>query len=89
MTVTPTILDGVLVSELDDHGDGTGTRTHYAPDGTVDRTEEIVGLPVLGALDAEIAAARASLLAATTVAQTKARTVVLFDLLTTDPGETP
>ena len=46
MTVTPTILDGVLVSELADNGDGTGTRTHYASDGTVTSTEPVAGLPV-------------------------------------------
>ena len=50
------------------------------------------GPPIPGevVVDADaIAAARTSLLAATTVAQTKARTVALFDLLTTNPGETP
>ena len=43
MTVLPTYFAGVLVSELDDHGDGTGTRTHYAPDGTV-TTETVTDL---------------------------------------------
>lgn len=89
MTATSVILDGTLVSTLVDNGNGTGTRTHYAPDGTVERTEDVDGLPILPVLDAAIAAARASLLAATTVAQTKARTVALFDLLTTNPGDTP
>ena len=43
MTVTPTILDGILVSKLDDYGDGTGVRTHFAPDGTV-TTETVTDL---------------------------------------------
>jgi len=46
VTITPTILDGVLVSDLVDNGDGTGTRTHYAPDGTVTSTEAVTGLPI-------------------------------------------
>ena len=28
-----------------DHGDGTGTRTTYHPDGTVDSVEQLTGLP--------------------------------------------
>lgn len=44
MTVTPTILDGILVSKLDDYGDGTGVRTHFAPDGTVTSTETVTDL---------------------------------------------
>lgn len=31
---------------LDDHGDGTATRTEYASDGTVTATETITGLAV-------------------------------------------
>lgn len=54
---------------------------------TGDDGPPVTGEPVADA-DA-IATARASLLAATTVAQTKARTVALFDLLTTTPGDTP
>ena len=46
MTITPTILDGVVVSELADHGDGTGTRTYFAPDGTVTSTEAVTDLPI-------------------------------------------
>lgn len=37
--------DGRLVSEIIDHGDGTGTRTTYHPDGTVDTVEQLTGLP--------------------------------------------
>ena len=29
-----------------DHGDGTGTRTVYDPDGTVTSVEELTGLPI-------------------------------------------
>mgnify|MGYP006783639195 CR=1 FL=1 len=29
-----------------DNGDGTGTRTTYHPDGTIDTTEQLTGLPV-------------------------------------------
>ena len=29
-----------------DHGDGTGTRTTYRPDGTVDTVEQLTGLPI-------------------------------------------
>lgn len=50
------------------------------------------GPPIPGeaVVDADaIAAARTALLAATTVAQTKARTVALFDLLATNQGDTP
>ena len=28
------------------HGDGTGTRTTYRPDGTVDTVEQLTGLPI-------------------------------------------
>ena len=29
-----------------DNGDGTGTRTTYLPDGTVDTVEQLTGLPI-------------------------------------------
>lgn len=29
-----------------DNGDGTGTRTTYTPDGTVDTVEQLTGLPI-------------------------------------------
>ena len=35
-----------LESEVVDNGDGTGTRTTYHPDGTIDTTEQLTGLPV-------------------------------------------
>lgn len=35
---------GILVEQTIDHGDGTGTRTTYAPDGTI-LTTETVELP--------------------------------------------
>lgn len=39
--------DGVtLVETVDDNGDGTGVRTTYLSDGTVDAVEELTGLPI-------------------------------------------
>lgn len=37
---------GRVVERLTDHGDGTGTRTIYGPDGQVVSTEQVTGLPV-------------------------------------------
>lgn len=36
----------VLLSTTIDNGDGTGTRTTFLPDGTVDVVEELSGLPI-------------------------------------------
>ncbi len=44
--VTSEYFNGVLVAEIIDHGDGTGTRTTYRPDGTVDTVEHLTGLPI-------------------------------------------
>lgn len=33
-------------TETVDNGDGTGTRTTYHPDGTVDTVEQLTGLPI-------------------------------------------
>ena len=44
--VTSEYFNGVLVAEIIDHGDGTGTRTTYSPDGTVDTVEHLTGLPI-------------------------------------------
>lgn len=52
--VTSEYFDGVLVTEIIDHGDGTGTRTTYRPDGTVDTVEQLTGLPIPEAEPAEI-----------------------------------
>jgi hypothetical protein len=38
--------DGVMVAQTIDHGDGTGTRTTFHPDGTVDTVEQLTGLPI-------------------------------------------
>lgn len=38
--------DGILVERTVDNGDGTGTRTTFLPDGTVDVVEELSGLPI-------------------------------------------
>ena len=38
--------DGVLIERTVDHGDGTGARTTFHPDGTVDTVEQLTGLPI-------------------------------------------
>ena len=38
--------DGVLIEQTVDNGDGTGTRTTFHPDGTVDTVEQLTGLPI-------------------------------------------
>lgn len=76
--------NGNVIERLVDNGDGTGTRTTYDAAGEVAAVVELTGLPVVLEVDltAEIAAARASLAAATTVAQVRSRTIALLDLLT-------
>ena len=39
-------VDGNIVERIVDHGDGTGTRTTFHPDGTVDTVEQLTGLPI-------------------------------------------
>lgn len=39
--------DGRLVELVENHNDGTATRTTYGPDGTVTSTETITGLPIV------------------------------------------
>jgi hypothetical protein len=41
-----TFADGRLVEQIIDNGDGTGTRTTYDADGTVDTVEQLTGLPI-------------------------------------------
>ena len=41
-----TFADGRLVEQIIDNGDGTGTRTTFLPDGTVDTVEQLTGLPI-------------------------------------------
>lgn len=80
--------NGNVAERVVDNGDGTGTRTIYDAAGKTIGTEALTGLPVAGPepdLTAEVAAARASLAAATTVAQVRARTLAIIDLITTDP----
>jgi len=73
---------GNVTERLVDNGDGTGTRTTYDAAGTVVTTTELTGLPAVESdLSAEVAAARASLAAATTVAQVRTRTLALIDLI--------
>ena len=38
--------NGNVVERTVDHGDGTGTRTTFHPDGTVDTVEQLTGLPI-------------------------------------------
>ena len=38
--------NGVLIEQTVDNGDGTGTRTRYHADGTVDTVEQLTGLPI-------------------------------------------
>ena len=45
MSNETTFSNGRLVEQTVDHGDGTGTRTTYHPDGTVDTVEQLTGLP--------------------------------------------
>ncbi len=47
-TVRETVEDGNghVISQTVDHGDGTGTRTTFHPDGTVDTVEQLTGLPI-------------------------------------------
>ena len=47
-TVRETVEDGNgrVLSQTVDHGDGTGTRTTYHADGTVDTVEQLTGLPI-------------------------------------------
>lgn len=47
MNVTTLAADGVtIIARTVDNGDGTGTRTTYHPDGTVDTVEQLSGLPI-------------------------------------------
>ena len=39
-------IGGRLAEQIVDNGDGTGTRTTYRPDGTVDTVEQLTGLPI-------------------------------------------
>ena len=39
-------LEGNVVERIVDNGDGTGTRTTFHPDGTVDTVEQLTGLPI-------------------------------------------
>ena len=41
-----TFQNGILVAQTVDNGDGTGTRTTFHPDGTVDTVEQLTGLPI-------------------------------------------
>ena len=43
---TSTFSNGVLIEQTVDHGDGTGTRTTFHPDGNVDTVEQLTGLPI-------------------------------------------
>ena len=38
--------NGNVIEQTVDNGDGTGTRTTFHPDGTVDTVEQLTGLPI-------------------------------------------
>lgn len=38
--------NGNIIEQTVDNGDGTGTRTTFHPDGTVDTVEQLTGLPI-------------------------------------------
>ena len=47
MPTTTSSYDGLTLEwRIVDHGDGTGTRTTFHPDGTVDTVEQLTGLPI-------------------------------------------
>jgi type IV secretory pathway ATPase VirB11/archaellum biosynthesis ATPase len=46
MSSSTTFTDGRLVEQTVDNGDGTGTRTTFHADGTVDTVEQLTGLPI-------------------------------------------
>ncbi len=72
--------DGRLIEQVIDRGDGTGTRTTYNDDGTVQHVEQITGLPVVD--DTDIPPTVAELQAALAVQQ--ATLDALLDALTGD-----
>lgn len=41
-----TVMPFVNFAQTIDNGDGTGTRTTFHPDGTVDTVEQLTGLPI-------------------------------------------
>ena len=43
---TSTFANGVLIEQTVDNLDGTGTRTTFHADGTVDTVEQLTGLPI-------------------------------------------
>lgn len=47
MPTTTSSYDGLTLEwRIVDHGDGTGTRTTFHPDGAVDTVEQLTGLPI-------------------------------------------
>ncbi len=62
-------LNGTLVEQTVDNGDGTGVRTTYNPDGTVASTEQLTGLPIPEPVEPTDGEKLATLLAALTDAQ--------------------
>lgn len=46
MTIESLFNDGVLIERTVDHGDGTGVRTTFHLDGTIDMVEQLTGLPI-------------------------------------------
>ena len=66
MNYSNTYADGTRETFVD-NGDGTGTRTDYAADGTVTATETVTGLPVFVYPSLDAAGALATLLVVTGV----------------------
>lgn len=77
--------DGTLAETFLANGDGTWEWMVHDETGMTISTENVDILPVsaVSATPEEIDAAKAELMKATTVAQIRARTVALFDLLNT------
>ena len=46
MDTTTFDANGILIEQTVDNGDGTGTRTTFHPDGTVDTVEQLTGMPI-------------------------------------------
>jgi hypothetical protein len=54
MSSSTTFTDGRLVEQTVDNGDGTGTRTTFHLDGTINTVEQLTGLPIPEPVPAEI-----------------------------------
>ena len=78
--------NGNVAERLVDNGDGTGTRTVYAEDGTVAEVENLTGLPIADIPEADTLAAlkdavvaKMSDPAVNSIARVKAAVIAAFD----------